>query len=234
MLDTKFWEKYFEVYDVLNLVIPYQELLKTICDELEIKKGERILEAGTGTGNLALEIKKRGGVPVALDNIQEALKSYKKKDPEAIVILADLNERLPFIDNEFDKICSNNTIYAIPQKNRSALMKEFYRVLKPGAKIVIANIHKEFKPIKIYLAHIKEDVKKSGWLKVAFEALKLIVPTIKMFYYNAKIKKENKTGDFDFMEFDEQKELLRQAGFRNISENKSVYAKQGILNSSYK
>jgi len=44
MLDTNFWHKYFQVYDVLNLAIPYQELLNSICDELDIKKGERILE----------------------------------------------------------------------------------------------------------------------------------------------------------------------------------------------
>jgi hypothetical protein len=37
MLDAKFWEKYFEVYDVLNLVIPYRELLEKIADKLEIK-----------------------------------------------------------------------------------------------------------------------------------------------------------------------------------------------------
>jgi len=56
MLDSKFWKRYFKVYDVLNLLIPYQELLNTICDELDIKPGEKILEAGCGTGNLALKI----------------------------------------------------------------------------------------------------------------------------------------------------------------------------------
>jgi hypothetical protein len=44
MLDARFWKKYFDVYDVLNLLIPYQELLETIFDELEIKPGEKILE----------------------------------------------------------------------------------------------------------------------------------------------------------------------------------------------
>ena len=44
MLDSKFWKRYFKVYDVLNLLIPYQELLNTICDELDIKPGEKILE----------------------------------------------------------------------------------------------------------------------------------------------------------------------------------------------
>jgi len=36
-IDHDFWEKYFKVYDVLNYVIPYQELLDTIVEKLEIK-----------------------------------------------------------------------------------------------------------------------------------------------------------------------------------------------------
>ena len=59
MLDSNFWKRYFKVYDVLNLLIPYQELLNTICDELEIRPEERILEAGCGTGNLALKVEER-------------------------------------------------------------------------------------------------------------------------------------------------------------------------------
>lgn len=31
MLDTKFWEKYFKAYDVLNVLIPYQELKNEVC-----------------------------------------------------------------------------------------------------------------------------------------------------------------------------------------------------------
>lgn len=42
MLNTKFWEKYFKIYDILNLVIPHQELLKVVADEPEIKEEERI------------------------------------------------------------------------------------------------------------------------------------------------------------------------------------------------
>jgi len=41
MLDSKFWRNYFKVYDVLNLLIPYQELLETICEKLDIKLGGR-------------------------------------------------------------------------------------------------------------------------------------------------------------------------------------------------
>jgi len=39
MLDDKFWKNYMRVFDVMNMAIPYQELLEKVCQELEIKKG---------------------------------------------------------------------------------------------------------------------------------------------------------------------------------------------------
>ncbi len=234
MLNHKFWEKYFKDYDILNIVIPYRELLKTICDELDIKKGEKILEAGSGTGNLALEIKKRGAEVIGFDISEEGLNRHKLKDPEANIILGDLTKKLPFPDNYFNKICSNNTLYAIPIEKRKDVMREFYRISKPGGKILISNLAVGFKPFKIYLDHIEKRIKNNGLIYAVKEIITLSIPTIKMFYYNYLIKKENKEGDFNFFGINEQKELLGKAGFKNISETKKVFTNQAILNSAFK
>lgn len=229
MLDTKFWAKYFEVYDVLNLLIPYQELLRDICDELEIKKGEKILEAGCGTGNLALEIKKRGGDVVGLDNCREALDIYKKKDPNAEVVLADLTQKLPFPDNYFDKITSNNTLYTILRKKQLAIVKEFYRVLKPGGMVVVSNLMEGWSPVRIYIVGIKENFQKQGFFKSITKFFRMIIPTIKIFYYNNLIRKES---EYYFCSFSEQKKLLEEARFSRVSSTKKSYADQSIINSA--
>jgi len=234
MLDSNFWANYFKVYDVLNLLIPYQELLETICDELEIKPGEKILEAGCGTGNLALKIKERGAKVVGLDNCQEALDIYRKKDPTAELVLADLAKKLPFPDNYFDKIASNNTLYAVPREKRDQLMKESLRILKPGGKIVLANMREGWKPTNVYIDHIKKDIKIFGLLVVFLKVIKNIIPTIKMFYYNNKALKADKVGTFSFFKFDEQGSLLIKNGFKNVSKNIYVYSGQAILNSAKK
>ena len=231
MLDSKFWANYFKVYDILNLLIPYQELLETICDELEIKPGERILEAGCGTGNLALKIKERGAKVVGLDNCKEALDIYRKKDPTAELVLADLTEKLPFPDNYFDKIASNNTLYAIPKEKQLATLKELYRILKSRGKIVLSNTKKSWKPIKIYIKGIKGNLRKEGIFLTVLKIMKLIIPTLKIFYYNYQIKKESQ---YYFYDFNEQKELLEQAGFKLVLDAKLVYAEQSILNSAFK
>ena len=234
MFDTKFWKKYFTTYDVLNLVIPYQELLDELIKNLDVKSDELILDAGSGTGNLTIKLERIEAKVIALDYSKEGLESHKAKDENANTIQHDLSRPLPFTDSYFDKIVSNNTIYTISPEKRPAIFKEFYRVLKPGGKIVIANVHTGFKPFEIYKEGIKKMIHKQGVLYTIFTVLKMIVPTIKIFYFNSKIKKEHKVGDYHFMKENEQQDLLRQAGFKNISENKLVYANQGILNSAEK
>ena len=231
MLDSNFWENYFKVYDVLNLLIPYQELLEKICNELNIIPGEKILEAGCGTGNLALKIKEKGANVVGLDNCKEALDIYRQKDPTAELVLASLEEKLPFPDNFFDKITSNNTIYAIPKEKQLLTLKELYRILKPNGEIVISNPKKGWKPGKIYTKGIIENFKQEGILTTLLKIIKLIIPTLKIFYYNYKIKKEVQ---YYFCDIEEQKLLLENAGFKKIANTKLLYAKQAILNSAYK
>jgi len=234
MLNSKFWASYFKVYDVLNLLIPYQELLEMIYDELDIKPGEKILEAGCGTGNLALKIKEKGAEVIGLDNCKEALEIYQQKDPEAKLILADLAQKLPFSDNYFDKIASNNTLYAIPKEKQLDTLKELYRILKPGGRIVVSNPKKEGKPVKIYLTGLKKSVAKKGWLKTIRDVILMAIPTIKVAYYNYLIKKESEESSYHFFDVDEQKELLKKARFADISETKSIYADQNVLNVAIK
>lgn len=234
MLDTRFWKKYFQVYDILNVLIPYQELTREIINNLEIKEGDSILDLGSGTGNIALEVEKKGAIVVGIDSSEEGVRLHKKKLPKSLPIQGDITNKLPFNDNTFDKVYSNNVLYTIDINKRPFIYREIYRVLKPGGIFVISNISKEFKPIKIYLDHIKKQVKRDGVIKVIKDILKLIRPTLKMFYYNYLIKKEKKTGSYSFMKTGEQKKDLLESGFNNISKDISTYSNQAILNKGYK
>ncbi|GAI37046.1 unnamed protein product, partial [marine sediment metagenome] len=190
-----------------------------------------ILEAGCGTGNLALKIKERGGDVVGLDYCKEALDIYKGKHKDAKVVLADLAKKLPFPDNYFNKIACNNTLYAIPQEKRPSTLREFYRILKPAGKVVISNPHKAAKPFRIYWNHIKASSQIHGLIKTFNNIIIMSIPTLKMFYFNYLILKERKKS---FLEENEQVQLLRKANFREISENILIYAEQNILNIGYK
>jgi ubiquinone/menaquinone biosynthesis C-methylase UbiE len=229
MLDTNFWKKYFKVYDLLNELTPYQLLIRTICHYADVKKGDRVLDAGAGTGNLVVELEKIGAIVTALDYSREGLEIIRLKGSYASLVCADLTKPLDFGDNSFDKIVSNNTLYTIPKKDRPTLMKEFFRVLKPGGTIVLSNISTGFKPIRIYLDHLKNELKYSSIWALSKKVLRLGIPTLKIFYYNEKIRKENKTGSYDFYRFGEQTEELKTAGFINILPETRVYSDQALL-----
>lgn len=235
MLDRKFWAKYFEVYDVLNELIPYQELMQDIVDALEVKKGDLILDAGSGTGNVSMRLEKLGAHVVALDFSEEGQKVHKKKKPKQTeFVLADLTEDFSFPNNYFDKIVSNNVLYTLPKEKREDVFHEFYRILKPGGKVVISNPSINFKPITIYFDHIKKDIKKNGLFKTIHKIFKFIYSTGRMFLYNYKIKKEDKVGLYDFFTIEEKKKIFKKVGFTKISESVLVYSNQGILNYAYK
>ncbi|MDD4333474.1 MAG: class I SAM-dependent methyltransferase [Patescibacteria group bacterium] len=234
MLSEKFWKKYFSVYDILNMVLPYRDLKREVCDELGIKKDDLVLDAGSGTGNFSLYLKNIGGHVISLDNSQSAIKIHHSKDHNAEICFADITQRLPFNVEEFDKIMCVLTLHVINSEKRLSILKEFFRILKPGGMLVLANPYENFNPFRIYTEHIKKDIKKSGLLKVLKEIFILFMPTIKMFYYNIKIEIVSKNQKSNFLKFDEQYMLLKKSGFVNLSDTKATYADSVIINKGYK
>jgi len=230
MLNTNFWKKYFAVYDFLNVLEPYQKLLAAFVEAFGDVRGKKILDAGAGTGNLAALLEKCGAKVVGLDFSKEGLEIFKKKLPNSQTIFHDLTKPLPFPDKSFDAVVSNNTIYTLPLETRPAVFKEFFRVLKPNGKIVVSNVREGWKPLTIYLAHIRWSIREKGFIKTIADILHLLIPTLKIFYYNFLIQKENRNHAYSFIKSDEHRALLQSAGFSNISENLFVYANQAILN----
>lgn len=234
MLKNDFWAKYFKVYDILNLCIPYQELKEEFVLALEPKRGEKILDAGGGTGNVAIELLKEGADVTVLDFSKEALDMCKKKNKKINTTHGNLTEKLPFPNHFFDKVVSSNALYTISPQKRIFVIKEIFRVLKPEGIFVLSNIKTGFKPIEIYKNHIKESINRSGVPKTLKTIIKMTWPTIKMFHYNKLIKKEHSEGGYEFLTPEEQEKLLLNNGFKLLGEPKIVYGGQAVLSISKK
>lgn len=226
MLSVNFWRKYFEVYDVLNLLIPYQELLKSVCDALNVREGDRVLEAGCGTCNLALKIKEKRANVVGLDYSQAALDICREKDGELRLVHADLTKELPFEEGHFDRISCNNVLYAIPESEQRKVLEEFKRVLKSGGRVVLVNPRKGWSSVEIYKEGVRKTFQRKSFLKGMTLFLRLIVPSFKIFYFNHLIQKET---DYHFFESGEQKKLLQKSGFRVPGPTQEVYSGQHFL-----
>lgn len=156
-------EKAFRVLELFNKIAPVYDLLNDIIsmkqhrrwkniaiDQLEIKKGDRILDLCCGSGDITLLILKKfpEGVNITavdfsasmLEVAEKRLKKYKCID----IIRADAM-KLPFEDGFFDKI-----IISFGLRNLENIfdgLNEMKRVLKTGGHIVNIDFGKPEIPV---------------------------------------------------------------------------------------
>jgi ubiquinone/menaquinone biosynthesis C-methylase UbiE len=223
-----FWRKYFRYYDVLLKVIPYQELLKTIATNLKISSNNKILDLGSGTGNLNYFLPEGSNVS-SLDNSQEALNQLQTKFPTAKTHTHSIVEPLPFKDSSFDRLASNNVLYILPKESWYNVIKEIKRVVKPNGIIVISNLNKNFSPKKIYFDHIRKSISTKGKRDTIKTLLHLIYPTIQIFRYNKVISKNNAQENYFFVDKNDQIKMFAENNIVTTTPTKSVYLDQAFL-----
>jgi trans-aconitate methyltransferase len=95
--------------------------------------GERILDAGCGTGELAAEIASSGASVKGIDQSASMIRSAKAHYPgldfeTADITSFELNER-------FDAIFSNATLHWVREKEKAAA--QLFKHLKPGGRLVL-------------------------------------------------------------------------------------------------
>ncbi len=227
--DSTFWNRYFKTYDTLNRLIPYQELMDEFCSNLGNVKNKKILDAGAGTGNLASLLTKKGAVVWALDSSKEGLSMTRQKMAARYIVAHDLTQLLPFENNFFDAVVSNNTIYTLPQNTHSSVMEEFFRVLRTEGRIVISNPSDHWNPTKIVLTHFREYYHRNGFIRFCAHFSTMIYPLLVLWYYNLIISRKMHESTYSLFSPRHQANLLKTSGFSVLSEAKSVYGDQAEM-----
>ncbi|GCE07460.1 methyltransferase domain-containing protein [Dictyobacter aurantiacus] len=110
---------------------------------LEITPGQRILDAGCGTGEDTRALARLtgpGGQVTGLDFSQTMLDNAKLRTGELSLPInfmqGDLHQ-LPFADNTFDRCYSDKTFQHLPQPELA--LSELIRVIRPGGRLVIVD-----------------------------------------------------------------------------------------------
>jgi len=225
---NNFWSDYFKYYDILLEVIPYKELFNSIVSNLDLYEGAKVLDLGSGTGNFQY-FKNCDIDLVCMDNSKEALSRLKLKFPNSETLIHSIEEKLPFEDNSFDRIVSNNVLYTIERSKWPFVISEIRRVLKPNGTIVVSNLNQNFKAITIYKDHISKSIKAKGIGKTVLDLVKLIYPTIKMINFNNVINKQDRIGEYSFLKLNEQKRKFVDHGFESKCPTIDVYSNQAYL-----
>lgn len=231
LLGPDFWTRYLAIYDVLTRLPAYNELLDDIVRECEAGPGSLILDAGSGTGNLAVKLESSGGQVVAVDYCREALLIHRGKHRYCTRMLSDLRGNLPLRGGAFDVVACSNALYALRESEQERLLGEFYRVLKPGGKLVLANPRAGLSIREVGSMVVRHGIRAEGPWRTAGKLALLLPRMVRMAYYNRKIMSE---AAFHPMGLDEQRELLEHVGFSRVSETRLSYAGQALLNSAYK
>jgi len=103
------------------------------------RQGERILDAGCGTGRNLAPMLASGALPQGVDFSPGMLEVARHRHPDVPLFEADLEGTLPFPDGEFDAVyCS---LLGEHLDHPAQAMAEFFRVLRPGGRLVFSVFH---------------------------------------------------------------------------------------------
>ena len=111
-----------------------------LCEALDVRSGQKVLDVAAGNGNASLAAARRWCKVVATDYVPALLERARER---AVAERLDFEfreadaEALPFPDGAFDAVVSTFGVMFTPDQERAAA--EMVRVCKHGGKIGLAN-----------------------------------------------------------------------------------------------
>ena len=113
---------------------------ETLCEALDLRAGERVLDVAAGNGNATLAAARRGCDVVSTDYVGALLERGRARaSADGLTVRfeeADA-ENLPYTDASFDVVLSTFGVMFTPDQQKAA--SELVRVCRPSGKIGLAN-----------------------------------------------------------------------------------------------
>ena len=112
---------------------------ETLCEAVDVRAGERVLDVAAGNGNATLAAARRFAEVTSTDYVPALLEGGRRRaEAQGLVVKfepADA-ENLPYGDASFDVVLSTYGVMFAPDHQRSA--RELMRVCRPGGRIGLA------------------------------------------------------------------------------------------------
>jgi SAM-dependent methyltransferase len=110
-----------------------------LCERVDLRAGERVLDVAAGNGNATLAAARRFAIVTSTDYVPALLERGRRRaEAEGVEVtfqVADA-EALPFPEGAFDVVLSTFGVMFAPEHQQSA--NELMRVCRPGGRIGLA------------------------------------------------------------------------------------------------
>lgn len=126
--------------DYAQIGITLQIVGEQLCEAIDLRAGERVLDVAAGNGNAALAAARRFARVTAVDYVETLIASGRGRaiaDGLPIEWIVGDAESLPVDDASFDVVLSTFGVMFTPDQERAAA--EMLRVTRPGGRIGLAN-----------------------------------------------------------------------------------------------
>lgn len=185
------------VYDLLEpllLLGKEKEMNALLLSLLDIKPDHKILDIGCGTGvftSLISEKLDQDGYSIGIDAAGKMIEAARKKRGSSkCKFEAMAAEKLHFDDQLFNSAVSTLFYHHVDRGLKQKSLNEAYRVLKPGGKLIIADMHIPTTFIGSLVAHA------SRWILVQPQIGENIRGILPELIVNAGFSKPEKVQDY--------------------------------------
>lgn len=117
----------------------YQEVLQRVAELAGAAPGRSVLDVGTGTGNLALELVSRGALVTAVEP-SAAMRQQARQKLRDVSVLEGQFLDLPLAGGSFDAAVSSYAFHHLTDDAKVEGAREMLRILKPGGVIVLGDV----------------------------------------------------------------------------------------------
>ena len=137
------------VYDAMNhaMTAGLDRRWRRLAADAVVGKGDRVLDACCGTGDLALAARSAGGNVTGLDFSDAMLERARRKSSEIEWVEGDLL-RLPFADGSFDTATVGFGVRNV--EDLDLALRELRRVVKPAGRLAILEIVRPKGPLAVF------------------------------------------------------------------------------------